>query len=137
MRRSAAARRTCARGVRSALKFLLSPGARICTRAYIGWDAFRQDWENFLAAYQGPITYNMVDLDVDADGTLGYVHVTEHIVDTNSEGKSVEINMRVTELYRKINGKWLIEHETRLGSGRSEDRRGRSTIEVTGSIYLP
>ena len=80
-------------------------------RAYIGYDAFRKDWHDFLEAFKGPITYEMLDMDVDTDGTLGYVHVIEHIAGTNSEGQSVEINMRVTELYRKINGKWLIEHE--------------------------
>ena len=80
-------------------------------RAYIGYDAFRKDWSNFLAGLKGPITYQMVDMDVDTDGKLGYVHVIEHIVGTGTEGKPVEINMRVTELYRKVHGKWLIEHE--------------------------
>jgi len=79
--------------------------------AYLGWDAFRKDWSDFLDGLKGPITYKMVDMDVDTDGRMGYVHVIEHIAGTNEAGKPVEINMRVTELYRKIDGKWLIEHE--------------------------
>jgi ketosteroid isomerase-like protein len=80
-------------------------------RAYLGYDAFRKDWHDFLAGLKEPITYQMQDMDVDTDGKLGYVHVIEHIVSTDNAGKPVEINMRVTELYRKINGKWLIVHE--------------------------
>src|SRR5579863_1719923 len=80
-------------------------------RAYLGWNEFRKDWSDFLNGLKGPITYQMVDMDVDTDGKLGYVHVIEHIAGASTAGKPVEINMRITELYRKINGKWLIEHE--------------------------
>jgi ketosteroid isomerase-like protein len=80
-------------------------------RAYIGYDAFRKDWHDFLAGLKGPITYKMEDMDVATDGRLGYVHVIEHIAGTDQAGQPVEINMRVTELYRKINGRWQIVHE--------------------------
>ena len=80
-------------------------------RAYIGWDAFRKDWDNFLQAYKGPIIYKMVDMDVDTDGKLGCVHVIEHVAGTDKQGKKKELNLRVTEIYRKINGKWQIVHE--------------------------
>jgi ketosteroid isomerase-like protein len=80
-------------------------------RAYIGWDAFRKDWDNFLQTYKGPIIYKMVDMDVDTDGKLGCVHVIEHIAGTDKQGKKKELNLRVTEIYRKISGKWQIVHE--------------------------
>ncbi len=67
-------------------------------RAYIGWDAFRKDWE-------------MVDMDVDTDGKLGCVHVIEHVAGTDKQGKKKELNLRVTEIYRKISGKLQIVHE--------------------------
>lgn len=79
--------------------------------AYIGWNAFRKDWSDFLDGIKGPITYQMVDMDVATDGKMGYVHVIEHIAGVDHKDQPVEINMRITELYRKINGKWLIEHE--------------------------
>ena len=62
-------------------------------------------------AYKGPIIYKMVDMDVDTDGKLGCVHVIEHVAGTDKEGKKKELNLRVTEIYRKINGKWQIVHE--------------------------
>jgi uncharacterized protein (TIGR02246 family) len=80
-------------------------------RAYIGWDAFRNDWKNFLEAYKGTITYKMVDMDVDTDGKYGCVHVTEHVAGTDKNGKQADLNIRVTEIYKKINGKWQIIHE--------------------------
>jgi ketosteroid isomerase-like protein len=70
-----------------------------------------RDWENFLQVYEGPIIYKMVDMDVDTDGKLGCVHVIEHIAGTDKQGKKKEWNLRVTEIYRKINGKWQIVHE--------------------------
>jgi len=81
-------------------------------RAYHGWDAFRKDWKDFLAAYRGPITYEMQDMYVETDGTYGYVHVIEHIAGTpKASGTPPEINMRITELYHKREGKWVIDHE--------------------------
>jgi ketosteroid isomerase-like protein len=56
-------------------------------RAYIGWDAFHKDWDNFLEAYRAAITYKMVDMDIDTDGKLGCVHVIEHIAGTDKAGK--------------------------------------------------
>jgi ketosteroid isomerase-like protein len=80
-------------------------------RQYVGWNAFRKDWRDFLAVYKGPITYQMQDMFVDTDGKLGYVHVIEHIAGTTNAGKRDVINMRITEVYKKIEGKWQIVHE--------------------------
>lgn len=79
--------------------------------AYLGWDAFRKDWSDFLDGIKGPITYQMQEMVIDTDGKMGYVHVIEHIAGVDHKDKPVAINMRITELYRKINSKWLIEHE--------------------------
>jgi uncharacterized protein (TIGR02246 family) len=80
-------------------------------RAYIGWNAFRKDWKNFLDAYKGSITYKIVDMDVDTDGKYGCVHVIEHAAGNDKNGTRMELNIRVTEIYQKIDGKWQIIHE--------------------------
>jgi ketosteroid isomerase-like protein len=51
-------------------------------RQYLGYDTFRKDWQHFLDMFSDPITYEMVDL-----------------------------NIRVTDVLRKTNGRWLIIHE--------------------------
>ena len=40
-------------------------------RQYVGANAFRTDWENFLSAFKGPVKFEISDLHIEADGTLG------------------------------------------------------------------
>jgi ketosteroid isomerase-like protein len=79
-------------------------------RAYIGWEAFRGDWKNFLDALQGPISYKLDELVATSDGQFGYTHMIQYIRGTSRDGKPFTLNLRETDVYRKINGKWMIVH---------------------------
>ena len=46
-----------------------------------------------------------------SDGSLGYGHSIQRIVGTSTKDQPIDITVRVTDVYRKINGKWLIVHE--------------------------
>jgi ketosteroid isomerase-like protein len=80
-------------------------------RDYVGWDAYRRDWQNFLGTFKGPIKVTVSDLDIFADGTMGYSHSIQHVTGTDTKGKAIEFAVRVTDVYRKIGGAWLIVHE--------------------------
>ena len=81
-------------------------------RAYVGAKAFRKDWEDFFAAFPGPVeTFDISDLSIMTDGNLGVSHSVQRAVLTDKDGKKVDITLRVTDVYRKIKGKWLIVHE--------------------------
>ena len=81
-------------------------------RQYVGAKAYRQDWGNFFAAFPGPIdAFEITDLHIMTDGTLGVSHSIQRVVLTDKEGKKVDLTVRVTDGYRKIKGKWLITHE--------------------------
>ncbi len=80
-------------------------------RQYVGAQAYRKDWEDLFATYPGPATIEMSDLNVTTDGNLGYGHNIQHGVLTDKEGKKADFTFRVTNGYRKLNGKWLISHE--------------------------
>jgi len=80
-------------------------------RQYIGADAYRKDFEGVIAAYPGPWHAEFIDWKIDAEGNLGYGHGFLHSVGTDKDGKPVDITIRLTDAYRKINGKWLIVHE--------------------------
>jgi ketosteroid isomerase-like protein len=80
-------------------------------RQYVGAIAFHKDWENFLAAFKGPWKFEMSDLHVEADGTLGYSHSIQHLSGTDIKGQPVDLTWRDTAAYRKIGGNWLIVHE--------------------------
>ena len=78
-------------------------------RQYVGARAYRKDWEDFFAAYSGPIdTFEVNDLSVVTDCNLAFAHSIQHLVVTDKDGKKVDLTARVTDGYRKIDGKWLI-----------------------------
>src|ERR1700735_2108797 len=47
-------------------------------RQYVGADAYRKDWKDFLATFKGPLKFEMSDLDVGAEGPIGYSHSIQH-----------------------------------------------------------
>jgi len=80
-------------------------------RQYVGAAAYRKDWEQTLAPYVGPIHISVADWAVDVDGNLAYAHGTSLLSGNDKDGKPMDINVRVTDVYKKIDGKWLVVHE--------------------------
>jgi uncharacterized protein (TIGR02246 family) len=80
-------------------------------RQYIGANAYRRDWQDFFAHVRGPLKFEISDLTVATDGRLGYGHSIQRVSGTDSKGHPIDLTVRVTDVYRKINGNWLIVHE--------------------------
>ncbi len=80
-------------------------------RQYVGAAAYRDDWKNFLAGFAGKVGFKITDLAVSSQGPLGYGRSIQHVSGTDSQGKSVDITVRVTDVYRKKNGEWRIVQE--------------------------
>ena len=80
-------------------------------RQYVGASAYRKDWENFLGTFKGPVKFEITDLTVATDRNLAYSHSIQHVMGTDMNGRSVDLTVRVTDGYRKVKGRWLIEHE--------------------------
>jgi ketosteroid isomerase-like protein len=81
-------------------------------RQYVGARAYRKDWEDFFASFSGPVeTFEINDLNVVTNGNLGFSHSIQRVVFTDKDGKKTDITFRLTDVYRKVNGKWLIVHE--------------------------
>jgi uncharacterized protein (TIGR02246 family) len=80
-------------------------------RQFAGAKAYRKDWEEFLAQFKGSPKIEIADLRVVADGTLAYSHSIQHVGGTDTKGQPTDITVRVTDVYRKIKGNWLIVHE--------------------------
>ena len=79
-------------------------------QAYIGWDAFRNDWKNFIEALKGPISYKLGHLTASCDDDFGYTYMIQYIRGTQQDGKPFKLNLRETDVYRKIDGRWRIVH---------------------------
>jgi uncharacterized protein (TIGR02246 family) len=79
-------------------------------RQYLGWAAYKQDWEGLLAGMPGPVTFKLSDLSVTVSGDVAYGHSIQDLHWT-ANGAASELTVRVTDVYRKIAGKWLIVQE--------------------------
>lgn len=80
-------------------------------REYVGFASYRKDWQSFLALFKGPIKFKITELSVVTDGTLGYGHSIQRVWGTMKDGKPMDMTVRVTDDYRKINGKWYVAQE--------------------------
>jgi ketosteroid isomerase-like protein len=78
---------------------------------YVGKQAYRKDYETFLAQYQGNLRVGVKDLHVGAVGDLGYATGLELIGGTLANGQKSEVWLRFTSLFRRVNGKWLDFHD--------------------------
>jgi|HubBroStandDraft_1064217.scaffolds.fasta_scaffold03294_6 ketosteroid isomerase-like protein len=81
-------------------------------RDYAGWAAYKKDWEELFAAFPGPLKVSISDLSITAVGTVGYSHSIQAAQFTTKDGSKFDVVVRVTDVYRKIGGKWkiVLEH---------------------------
>jgi ketosteroid isomerase-like protein len=80
-------------------------------REYPNWEAYKKDWEGLFAAYPGPLADAISDLSITVAETVAYAHHIETGYFTRKDGSRVDVVVRVTDVFRKLNGKWLIVHE--------------------------
>ena len=79
---------------------------------HVGWAAYRKDWQGFFASIDGPIAlFEVRDLTVNTDGQLAYSYSFQHYLAKMKAGGSKDVTVRVTDVYRKRRGKWLIVQE--------------------------
>jgi ketosteroid isomerase-like protein len=80
-------------------------------REYPSWDDYKRDWEGLFAAFPGPASDKMSELVVTVVGPVAYAHHIEDTTFTQKDGTKKEAVVRVTDVFRKMNNKWLIVQE--------------------------
>jgi ketosteroid isomerase-like protein len=80
-------------------------------RQHVGWEDYKKDWQDLLAMFSGPIKFEISDLSVASDGKIAYGHSIQHVWGKATDGSTIDMTVRVTDVYRKIDGKWLIVQE--------------------------
>ena len=80
-------------------------------RQHVGWDDYKKDWQDFLAMFSGPIKFEISDLSITSDGMIAYGHSIQHVSGKAADGSSMDMTVRVTDVYRKMDGKWLVVQE--------------------------
>jgi ketosteroid isomerase-like protein len=78
---------------------------------YLGWEAYKKDWQSFFDSI-GPVAlFEVRDLAVSVDGNVAYSYSFQHYLAKTKTGGSRNVTVRVTDVYRKRGGKWLIVQE--------------------------
>ncbi len=79
---------------------------------HFGWDQYREAFKQMFAAISGPLRLTMSDLDVEVSGDVGYSRSLQRVSGVRAKDrKPFDYTVRVTDVYRKISGKWLIVQE--------------------------
>lgn len=78
---------------------------------YTGSGTMRQRSEAWFSAYQGPIGYEVRDLSVTAGDDVAFCHFLYRVSGALVDGGDVNMWVRATVCFRKIDGAWMVSHE--------------------------
>lgn len=80
-------------------------------REHRGWNDYREDWKTLFAGFKDSPTFKLIDFVMTIDGDVAYTHSAQQVT-VNMGGKTrTTVILRVTDVLRKVNGKWLIVQE--------------------------
>jgi uncharacterized protein (TIGR02246 family) len=78
---------------------------------HIGSDSSRKRAEDWFSSFQGPIGYEIRNLNVTAGDDVAFSHGLSHVSATSKDGGQLDMWWRTTICFRKIDGKWRVTHE--------------------------
>lgn len=67
--------------------------------------------EEWFSSFQGPLGYEIRDLKITVDNTVGYSHSLNRLSGDKKTGEKAEMWFRETMCFLKIKGEWKISHE--------------------------
>jgi ketosteroid isomerase-like protein len=76
-----------------------------------GASAARNRAKEWFDTFQGPIGYEIHDLEISAGNGVGFSHGLNHVSATRLDGNPLDMWWRATVCYRKVDGRWQITHE--------------------------
>jgi uncharacterized protein (TIGR02246 family) len=80
-------------------------------REHVGWADYKKDWQDLFAGYPGPVTVQISEQSITVVGPVAYGHSVQDVHFTAKDGSTTELVVRVTDVYRKVGGKWKIVQE--------------------------
>lgn len=80
---------------------------------FIGKEDYKKSWvEAFEMCSENEEWLNDAhDLKISADENIAFAHSIRHVIMTPKDGQKMEMWMRATQCFEKLNDKWLITHE--------------------------
>jgi uncharacterized protein (TIGR02246 family) len=80
-------------------------------REYHGWNSYKADYKAFFGLCKGPLHEKISDVAIAATGDLAYTHAIAEISGTLKQGGKFDVVLRVTDVLKKVDGRWLIVQE--------------------------
>jgi ketosteroid isomerase-like protein len=96
---------------------------------YVGADDKRRAWQEAFGTFTGPFDYEVRDLNVTTEGDLAFVHSLNHVNGTLANGRNVDLWVRWTACFRRIDGVWLVVHDH--VSVPADLEHGRAVLNLT------
>lgn len=78
---------------------------------HVGSDAEAERVREWLSSYRGPIGYEVRDLEVAARNDVAFCHFLYRVSGVMTEGTEVNMWVRSTVCFQRIDGAWTITHE--------------------------
>jgi ketosteroid isomerase-like protein len=78
---------------------------------YTGAAGTRKRAEEWFANFASPIGYEFRDLSITASGDVAFAHCLTRVHGTTVGGDALDMWLRSTTCFRRIDGKWLVTHE--------------------------
>jgi ketosteroid isomerase-like protein len=78
---------------------------------YRGADVYREAWREMFSRFEGRPQISIAKAGITVDGDVAFSHCFMHVTGTDKQGHQVDRWVRVTDGFRKIDGKWLIALE--------------------------
>jgi len=76
-----------------------------------GIEAYRKTWELFFSWYQDSGVFDIDELNITAGNDVAFVTALMRCAGTEANGDQTELEFRLTMGLRKVDGRWIIEHE--------------------------
>jgi len=76
-----------------------------------GIEAYGKTWELFFSWYQDSGVFDIDELNITAGNDVAFVTALMRCAGTEANGDQTELEFRLTMGLRKVDGRWIIEHE--------------------------
>jgi predicted dithiol-disulfide oxidoreductase (DUF899 family)/ketosteroid isomerase-like protein len=74
-------------------------------------DDLAKGLKEWFATWEGPIGFEMRDLEVTANGDLAFAHSLNRLSGRRTDGQHTDVWTRATVCFRKLAGRWMVVHE--------------------------
>jgi ketosteroid isomerase-like protein len=78
---------------------------------HVGAQAKRKNWAEVFAMFQHPVDYEIRDLTITMGDDVAFGHSLNRISGTSKDGKKIDVWVRFTACFRKMDSIWLIVHD--------------------------